>query len=279
MLKRFVLLLQCPDRKGIVALVSQFILRCGGNIITADQYSTDPDGGRFFMRVEFCSSSAARDSLRKDFVKIARRFGAEWRIFDKADTLRMGIMVSRPGHCLAELLYLWKINELRVEIPFILSNFPDHEQMARHYGIPFYFVPATAKDRREKEILGLLKNETDFLVLARYMLVLSKKFLTVYGKDIINIHHGFLPSFKGAHPYRQALEKGVKVIGATAHFANERLDDGPIITQAVQQVSHRDTLETLVSKGRNLEKSALASAVTSYIDYRIIRYGKKTIVF
>jgi formyltetrahydrofolate deformylase len=279
MQRSFVLLFQCPDQKGIVAEVSQFILAQGGNIIAADQYTTDPYRGRFFMRVEFCASAVSKDLLRRDFTRIARRFVAEWRIFDKADTLRMGIMVSRPDHCLVDLLYLWKAGELRVEIPLIVSNCPDHEQAASRYGIPFYFIPATNKNRREQEIIGLLKGKTDFLVLARYMLVLSKKFLSSYKKDIINIHHGFLPSFKGAHPYRQALEKGVKVIGATAHFANEHLDDGPIIAQAVEPVSHRDDLEALVRKGRNLEKSALASAVHSYIDYRIIKHGNKTIVF
>lgn len=279
MQRDFVLLFQCPDQKGIVAQVSRFILAHGGNIITADQYSTDPYRGRFFMRVEFCTAHALKASLRDDFTKIARRFGAGWRIFDKADTLRMGIMVSGPDHCLVDLLYLWKIKELRVNIPCIISNCRDHEQIAGQQGIPFYFVPASRKNRKEPEVLELVKGETDFLVLARYMLVLSKKFLSSYNKDIINIHHGFLPSFKGAHPYRQALEKGVKVIGATAHFANEHLDDGPIIAQAVEQVSHRDNLEALVRKGRNLEKSALASAVHSYIDYRIIKYGNKTIVF
>ncbi len=260
-------------------MVSQFILSHGGNISSADQYSTDPDGGRFFMRVEFCASRASKESLRADFAKIARRFGAHWHIFDRADVLRMGVMVSRPDHCLLDLLYLWRIGELRVEIPFIISNYPEHEQVAFGYGIPFRFIPASGKNRKEAQILKLVRDKTDFLVLARYMLVLSKKFLSSYKKDIINIHHGFLPSFKGANPYRQALEKGVKVIGATAHFATERLDDGPIIAQAVEQVSHRDTLESLIRKGRNLEKNALAGAVHSYIDHRIIKHGNKTIVF
>lgn len=231
------------------------------------------------MRVEFCCRGASKGSLRADFSRIARRFGARWDIFDRADVLRMGVMVSRPDHCLLDLLYLWKIGELRVDIPFVISNHPEHEEAALGHGIPFHFIPATGKDRKEARILKLVRDKTDFLVLARYMLLLSRKFLGSYKKDIINIHHGFLPSFKGAHPYRQALEKGVKIIGATAHFATERLDDGPIIAQAVEQVSHRDTLEALVRKGRNLEKNALASAVHSYIDHRIIKHGNKTIVF
>lgn len=279
MQRDFVLLFQCRDRKGIVASVAQFILAHAGNIVTADQYSTDPHHGRFFMRIEFYTGSADVALLRKDFTKIARRFGAQWRIFDKSDTLRMGIMVSRPDHCLVDLLYLWKIKELRVAIPFIISNYQEHEQVADQHRIPFYFVTANKSARKENRILELAKEGSDFLVLARYMLVLSKKFLRVYNKDIINIHHGFLPSFKGSHPYRQALSKGVKVIGATAHFVNERLDDGPIIAQAVEQVSHRDDLAALVRKGRRLERTALANAVHSYLDYRIIRHHDNTIVF
>lgn len=280
-MKTFVLLFQCKDQKGIVAKVSDFIFRSGGNIITADQHSTDPENGRFFMRVEFAveSSRYDKEKLGRGLALVAKRFKAKWQLHDKADKPRMGILVSEPGHCLADLLYLWKTQELAVTIPLVISNYEAHQELVEQYGIPFYFIPAAKKDRKESEILALVKNKTDFLVLARYMLVLSDGFLKKYGKDIINIHHGFLPSFKGAHPYRQAVDRGVKVIGATAHFVNNKLDDGPIIAQAVEPVSHRDSLAGLVRKGRNLEKVALSSALHSYLDYRVIRYQNKTVVF
>ena len=206
-------------------------------------------------------------------------FCAQARIYDKSDTLRMGIFVSRPDHCLFDLLYLWKSQDLRVRIPFVLSNYEGHRDLVEQYRIPFYFIRAAKEDKKESELLFRAKQDADFLVLARYMLVLSRDFLQSYAKDIINIHHGFLPSFKGGNPYRQALDKGVKVIGATAHFVSEELDEGPIIAQAVEGVSHKDNLVDLIRKGKNLEKRALSEAIHSYIDYRVIRYGNKTIVF
>ncbi len=276
--KAFVLLLQCPDQKGIVAKVSNFILRHNGNILCADQYSSDPRKGHFFMRVEF-RSEASKEALSKGFLSIAARLKAEVALFDKAISARMGILVSGSDHCLVDLLYRWKIGELPAKIPLVISNHLCHRKIASQYGIPFHYLPANKGDRKESEIHKLVKDSTDFLVLARYMLVLSRGFLEGYGKDVINIHHGFLPSFKGADPYRQAFEKGVKVIGATAHFVDERLDDGPIIAQAVTQVSHKDDLAALKRKGRSLESAALAEAVHSYLDHRVIRYRNKTIVF
>lgn len=275
----FILLFQCRDQKGIVARVSEFILKHKGNIITADQYSTDPDAGYFVMRVEFNAEQASKATLDIDFVPVAKQFGADWHIYDKAGTLRMGILVSDQGHCLADILYLWGSGELKADIPFVLSNCSKHEKLVKQYNLPFYYLPADKDNRREEEILERAVKETDFLVLARYMLVFSGDFLRKYSKDIINIHHGFLPSFKGADPYGKALEEGVKVIGATAHFVNEKLDEGPIIAQEVESVSHKDNRDDLVRKGRNLEKKALANALFSYLDYRIIRHGNKTIVF
>jgi len=277
----FILLLQCRDKKGIVAGVSQFILEHDGNIITADQHTTDPEGGYFFMRVEFMADEKRynRASLSENFAGVAQAFEAEWAIYNKNDTLRMGIMVSEPGHCLIDILYLWRSRELGVEIPFVASNYEGHRGLVEQFKLPFYFIPANKINRREEEFLALAKDNTDFLVLARYMLVLSGKFLKQYPGDIINIHHGFLPSFKGADPYRQALDKGVKVIGATAHFVTEQLDEGPIISQQVEHVSHKDSYDSLVRKGRNLEKLALADALRSYLDYRIIRHRDTTIVF
>ena len=277
----FILLFQCRDQKGIVAGISDFILKHDGNIVTADQHSTDPRGGYFFMRVEFILEDEKYDrkALSSEFSPVAKEFAADWEIFDKSEPLRMGIFVSEPDHCLVDLLYLWSAGELKVKIPFVLSNCEKHRKLAAQYEIPFHYVPADKDNRRESEILACCVNSTDFLVLARYMLVLSPDFLQKYNKDIINIHHGFLPFFKGADPYGRALKEGVKVIGATSHFVTNQLDEGPIIAQEVQQVSHKDNRDDLVRKGRNLENRALAAAVSSYIDHRIIKHENKTIVF
>ncbi len=279
-MKTFILLFQCRDKKGIVAKLSDFIFKSGGNIITADQYSTDPEGGYFFIRLEFLAGlSKEKAGLENGLKAIAKNFQASFALYEKDKPLRMGVCVSKPGHCLAEILYLWREKELNVEIPFVISNFQGHREFVRQYKIPFYFIPASNSNRREAQVLGRLLGKTDFLVLARYMLVLSGKFLNAYGKDIINIHHGLLPSFKGPDPYKQALAGGVKVIGATAHFVTDKLDEGPIISQEVERVSHKDSLEGLVRKGKNLEKRALIDALGAYIDYRVIKHNNKTIVF
>ncbi|MCX5695429.1 MAG: formyltetrahydrofolate deformylase [Candidatus Omnitrophica bacterium] len=279
-MKTFILLFQCRDQKGIVAKLADFIFKAGGNIINADQYSTDPAGGYFFIRVEFLiNAPSGKAALEKGLSVIAKSLQAKFSLYDKEKPLRMGICVSSPGHCLAEILYLWRERELNVDTPLVISNFEGHREFARQYKVPFYFIPATKNSRREGELLKIVSRDTDFLVLARYMLVLSKKFLNAYGKDIINIHHGFLPSFKGSNPYGQALNQGVKVIGATSHFVAEKLDTGPIITQEVEYVSHKDALKDLVRKGKNLEKRALVEAIRAYIDYRVIKHNNKTIVF
>ena len=280
-MRKFVLLFQCLDQKGIVARISDFILKHDGNIVAADQYSTDPEGGYFFMRVEFILSKAqyGKDALAEDFLAIGREFSAQWKIVDRSETLRMGIFVSEDDHCLIDLLYLRISGGLNVKIPFVLSNSEKHRKLLSQHNIPFYYVPASKEDRHEAELLSYALDFTDFLVLARYMLVLSPEFLKKYNKDIINIHHGFLPAFKGADPYGAALKGGVKVIGATAHFVNDKLDEGPIISQEVEHVSHKDSRQVLIRKGINLEKKALANAISSYVDYRIIKHENKTIVF
>lgn len=280
-MRAFVLLFQCQDKKGIVARISDFILKHDGNIVTADQYSTDPKGGYFFIRVEFVldKDEYSRDDLISSFSPIGKEFSADWNFYDLAQTLRMGIFVSEPDHCLVDLLYLWNAGELKVKIPFVLSNYEKLRKVVTTYNIPFYYVPADKDNRREAELLSYALGSSDFLVLARYMLVLSADFLKKYNKDIINIHHGFLPFFKGADPAAKALKEGVKVIGATAHFVNSALDEGPIIAQEVEHVSHKDNRQDLIRKGKNLEKKALASAVSSYVDYRIIKHENKTIVF
>ncbi len=280
-MRTFILLFQCQDRKGIVAKISDFILKHEGNIVTADQHSSDPQGGYFFIRVEFIldKDQYAKKDLISAFSSIGKEFGADWNFYDKSENLRMGIFVSEPDHCLVDLLYLWNAGELKVKIPFVLSNCEKHRKAVTGYNIPFYYVPANKDNRRESELLSYAAGSTDFLVLARYMLVLSPDFLKKYNQDIINIHHGFLPFFKGADPVGRALAEGVKVIGSTAHFVSNRLDEGPIITQEVEHVSHKDNREVLIRKGRNLEKRALATAVSSYIDHRIIKHENKTIVF
>jgi formyltetrahydrofolate deformylase len=279
-MQTFILLFGCKDQKGIVARISDFIFRHSGNIITADQYSTDFKNGHFFMRVEFVieNNRYNKSALKSDLAPVARKLKAQFKIYEKKELLRMGILVSKPDHCLFNLLYLWKSKELAVDIPFVISNYGGHRELVRQYKIPFYYVAANKRDRKESKILTLVSN-SDFLVLARYMLVFSKSFLNKYAKDIINIHHGFLPSFKGPNPYKQALEKGVKVIGATAHFVTEKLDEGPIISQAVESVSHKDDALSLIRKGKNLEDKALSEAIRSYVDYRVIRHENKTIVF
>ncbi len=280
-MQTYILLFRCRDQKGIVARISDFIFKQDGNIIKANQYTTDPEGGYFFLRIEFTSASSQTgvSSLIESFKPVAREFAGQWNIYNKTQLLRMGILVSDPDHCLLDILYLWKIGELRVDIPFVASNYNTHRAIVEQYNIPFYFIPANKDNRREDEFLSVAQDKTDFLVLARYMLVLSANFLKKYNKDIINIHHGFLPSFKGKDPYSEALKLGVKVIGATAHFVNELLDDGPIISQAVEYVTHDDNLGSLLRKGRNLEKRALTDAILSYIDYRLIRHENKVIVF
>ena len=277
----FVLLFKCVDRQGIVAGVSDFIFKRGGNIIDAGQYTTDPEHGLFFMRTEFSIDRNRwnKEKLTEEFVLATEKVHAECKIYDKLAHLLRGILVSRPGQCLLELLYLWKSKELDVKIPFVISNFEEQRSLVESYGVPFYFIPATKDNSKEEEILDIVKQESDFLVLARYMIMLSPRFLKEYGKDIVNIHHGLLPSFKGPDPYQQAFEKGVKVIGATAHFANEFLDEGPIISQQVEHVTHKDDAASLSRKGRNLEKRALADSVLNYTDYRVIRHDNKTVVF
>jgi formyltetrahydrofolate deformylase len=280
-MQRFVLLFQCQDQRGIVAKISDFIFKAQGNIITADQHSTDPQGGHFFMRIEFVleGQHKAQESLVHDFTPVADEFKAKWHLYDRSVRLRMGILVSEPDHCLVDLLYLQAAGELNVEIAFVLSNYEKHRKLVSGYSLPFYYVPADKENRRESEVLSYAQGATDFLVLARYMLVLSSDFLQKYNKDIINIHHGFLPSFKGADPYGQALAKGVKVIGSTVHFVTNQLDEGPIIAQEVEYISHKDSRQDLISKGKHAEKKALAKALSSYIDYRVIRDENKTIVF
>jgi len=280
---RTVLLIQCPDKKGIVARVSEFIFRHECNILTSDQHTTDPEGGRYFMRVVFAleEDKVSRESFEEDWARIADELGATWSIHYATETPRMGILVSKQDHCLFDLLYRHRSGEFNVQIPLVISNHEDCRELVDRYGIPFHYVPVTpeTKLKAEQQVLDLVQESTDFLVLARYMRILSDGFLAAYKKDLLNIHHSFLPSFKGADPYRQAYERGVKIIGATAHFVTPALDEGPIIEQMVDRVYYKDTVDDLKRKGRNLEKLALANAIHAYLDHRVIQDAQRTIVF
>ena len=278
-----ILLVQCPDRKGIVAKISDFVYRNSGNIIKSDQHSTDAENGLFFMRLEFYfdTNTTPIGHLESAFTLLARELQAQWELHYLSRVLRMGILVSKQDHCLFDILYRWKTGEVKVDIPFVISNHPESGALVQQFGVHFIYLPVdkSKKIQYEEQVLQKVIGMTDFLVLARYMQILTTSFLDKYSNDIINIHHSFLPSFKGANPYRQAYEKGVKVIGATAHYVTGELDEGPIIEQVVERVSHRDGVDDLVKKGRNLEKEALANALSAYIEHRIIRYQNKTIVF
>ena len=278
-----VLLLSCPDRKGIVAAISGFIAQHGGNILHADEHG-DHESNTFLMRVEF--DPAELDLPLRDFMwhfsPIAKDFQMDWRLAISDRRLRMAIMVSKFDHCLVDLLYRHQSGELDCEIPCIISNHPDSQALADFYHVPFYLVPVAKENKpaAERQILAQLERQAvDFVVLARYMQVLSPDFVKAYPQRIINIHHSFLPAFVGAKPYHQAFQRGVKLIGATSHYVTETLDDGPIIEQDVARISHRDSLEDLIQKGRDLEKVVLSRAVRWHIENRILLYGNKTVVF
>jgi formyltetrahydrofolate deformylase len=278
-----VLLISCPDRKGLVATIADFVYRHGGNILHADEHG-DEGSKLFLMRVEFDPSEFDIDlaEFPKHFSPIAAKFRMEWRLARSDSRPKMAILVSRYDHCLADLLYRHKTGELACDIPLIVSNHAENRSIVEFYGIPFFFVPSVSgqKIETEKKILALLKkHDPDLIVLARYMQILSPQFVAQYAHRIINIHHSFLPAFVGAKPYHQAFARGVKLIGATSHYVTEVLDDGPIIEQDVIRVSHRDTLEHLLQKGRDLEKIVLSRAVRWHLDNRILLYGKKTAVF
>ena len=278
-----VLLISCPDRKGLVAVISNFIFNHNGNILHADEHR-DAETGLFLMRVEFDPSGMDLnlDQLTDEFTNIATRFEMRWRLSKGTRRPRMGILVSQYDHCLADLLYRHKAGELDCDIPVVLSNHTATEKLAGFYGAKFMHLPVTNETRSliERQQIALLReHQCDLIVLARYMQILSPAFLEGFPNQIINIHHSFLPAFVGARPYHQAFERGVKLIGATSHYVTEVLDDGPIIEQAVVRISHRDSVEDLVQKGRDLEKVVLSRAVGWHLDNRVLLYGKKTVVF
>jgi len=278
-----ILLTSCPDQKGIVAALSDFVFRHNGNILHADEHA-DENSNLFLMRVEFDPKDfdISLVDFAKHFSPIAEKFDMQWRLARSNLRQKMAILVSKYDHCLVDLLYRHKSGELACEIPLVISNHPDNRPIADFYQIPFFEVSVTKENKSEAEqkILGLLKKyDPDFIVLARYMQILSNDFVNEYPHRIINIHHSFLPAFVGAKPYHQAFTRGVKLIGATSHYVTDVLDDGPIIEQDVVRISHRDSLDDLLQKGRDLEKVVLSRAVRWHIENRVLLYGNKTVVF
>lgn len=277
------LLLSCPDRKGLVATISDFVFRHNGNIIHANEHA-DEGSNLFLMRVEFDPSGfdVPLAEFPKHFAAIADKYEINWRLAQSSYHPKMAVLVSKYDHCLVDLLYRHKSGELACEIPLIISNHPDNKPIADFYKIPYSTVPVSKENKQEAEqrIFDLLRqHQPDFVVLARYMQILPARFLAEYPQRIINIHHSVLPAFVGAKPYHQAFERGVKLIGATSHYVTEVLDDGPIIEQDVVRISHSDSLDDLLRKGRDLEKVVLSRAVRWHIENRILVYGNKTVVF
>lgn len=280
---RSVLLISCPEKPGIISTVSNILLEHHANIVHFDQHTTDPHSGRVFMRIEFALQSFDNDieALEQDLHEVAQAHSMEWQLSNSKRKKRMAIFVSKMDHCLLELIWRWKSNELVVDIPLVISNHAHLADEVESYGLPFYHIPLTheTKEEAEQKALELLDGKVDFIVLARYMQILSPNFISKYPNQIINIHHSFLPAFVGANPYVRAFNRGVKLIGATAHYVTNDLDEGPIIQQDVLRVNHRYTAEDLKIAGRHVEKTVLAEAVAWHVEDRVLVHGNKTIVF
>jgi formyltetrahydrofolate deformylase len=276
-----VLLIDCPDRKGLVAGVSGLLYKFGANITHADQHQ-DHEAGLFFMRVEWVVDGFDLPRFRAEFEPIAVELKMRWQLKLMADRPRVAIFVSQYLHCLVDLLHRRHSGELHCEIPLIVSNHEDARDLAAFYGIEFRHIPINRENRpqAEREQLRLLAEaRIDLVVLARYMQILSPSFVAEYPARIINVHHSFLPAFVGARPYHAAFERGVKLIGATSHYVTAALDEGPIIEQDVVRISHRDQVEDLIKKGRDLERIVLSRAVAWHLEHRLLCYGNKTVVF
>jgi formyltetrahydrofolate deformylase len=278
------LLIHCPDHRGLIAAVSSFIALHNGNILSADQHVSDEKNGTFFMRMEIEGQGfgLGRDEFDGAFAPLARQHGMTWRIGFTDRPKRMAIMVSKQDHCLIDMLWRWEAGELAAVIPLVISNHADLAPKVQAHGIPFFHLPATRETKAEQEakIEALLReHEIDLVVLARYMQILSSQLLGSYQQPIINIHHSFLPAFVGASPYHQAYTRGVKIIGATAHYVTAELDAGPIINQDVARVSHGDNVADLVRIGREVERRVLAQAVRWHLEDRVLVDGNRTVVF
>jgi formyltetrahydrofolate deformylase len=275
------LLVTCPDQPGIVATVSRFLFEAGANIIQSAQYSSNPFDGQFFLRMEFAAPAEACVGLGERFGLIAERLEMTWRLWNAAQPKRIAILVSKEDHCLQELLFRWRRVELNANVVLVASNHPDHRDAVESHGLAYHHVPvpsADAKPESELRLLEILDGQCDLVVLARYMQILSGDFLRRVGVPVINIHHSFLPAFAGANPYARARQRGVKLIGATAHYVTEELDAGPIIEQDVNRVSHRDDVEALTRLGASIERTVLARAVAWHCEDRVLRHGDVTVV-
>ena len=277
------LLVTCPDRKGLISAVSSFVEEHNGNVLRIDQY-LEPAGGRFFLRMEIEGRDfgLGREEFQPAFAPLAREHEMDWRVAYTDRPKRMAIMVSCYDRCLLDLLWRWDSGELHADLPLVISNHPDTAPRVETYNIPFYHLPRTKETREEQEaqVRALLEEHAiDFVVLARYMQTLSPDFVAAYPNRIINIHHSFLPAFAGANPYHRAYERGVKMIGATAHYVTEDLDAGPIIDQDIAHVSHWDTAEDMVRIGAEVERRVLSRAVQWHIEDRILVEGARTMVF
>lgn len=283
MSKTAILLIDCPDRKGLVAAIADFLYQRDANIIHADQHQ-DRASGLFLMRVEWDLDGfpLGVDEFKRQFQPIAAKFSMNWRLELSSQLIRMAIFVSHYDHCLADLLYRHQSGELACEIPLIISNHPDSQRLAEFYQVPFHYLPMDKTNKVEAEAaqLALLRDHrVNLVILARYMQILSADFVAAYPQQIINVHHSFLPAFSGSRPYHRAFARGVKLIGATSHYVTAELDEGPIIEQDVVRISHRDQLEDLIQKGRDLEKVVLSRAVRWHLDHRILLYAGKTVIF
>lgn len=277
------LIVHGPDRPGIVSAVAALVTRNSGNIISLDQYSSDPTGGDFFQRVVFSRPdlAVAMPGIEADLAKTLSALGLAWTLTDRSVPKRMAILVSTSDHCLLELLWRHRRGELPVTIPMVISNHTNTAEDVRSFGVPFFYVPSLGSDKShaEAEILKLLAGNVDFVVLARYMQILSPDFLDQVAVPLINIHHSFLPAFIGAAPYRKAKERGVKLIGATSHYVTKDLDEGPIIEQDVARVTHAHSAADLQARGAYVERAVLSRAVEWHAEDRVIRHGNQTIVF
>ncbi len=278
-----ILLIDCPDQKGLVAAVAEFLYRHNANILHADQHQ-DNEQGLFLMRVEWDweGFDITVEEFRRQFSRIADQFQMRWRLELASLRPKVGIFVSQYDHCLVDLLYRQQSSELACDISLIISNHKTAKRIAEFYQVPFHYLPVTKENKvaAEAEQLKLMRDSAvDLIVLARYMQILSPEFVAQYPQRIINVHHSFLPAFMGAKPYHRAYERGVKLIGATSHYVTSELDEGPIIEQDVSRVSHRDQLDDLIQKGRDLEKVVLSRAVRWHIEHRILLYNKKTVIF
>ena len=280
--QEFILTLSCPDKPGIVYAVSSFLVQHSGNIVDSQQYG-QPDDGRFFMRVHFSVPPPGRPTaeLERDFSWVAESFHMSWRLHEASERTRTLLMVSKLGHCLNDLLFRWKTGSLPVDIAGVVSNHEDFRDLTESYKLPFHYIPVTpqTKPAAEATLLSLIdETKTELVVLARYMQILSPEVCKRVEGRMINIHHSFLPSFKGAKPYHQAYAKGVKLVGATAHYVTPDLDEGPIIEQGLVRVDHSYTPEKLVEAGRDVEAQVLARAVTWHAEHRVLLNGNRTVI-